>query len=212
MNEVVAWRVPVLTAAIVLLVGCDGGGTPPAAAPSAADIKIAALRDACRAERQELIERAQYAMEKEPSSVLRDLEKCWNALGDADLGALRKKAMARMHLLIALDKTNSAIARSESLSKVDLFDPEEYKRYAPLVASLRKAADAERAKEARAAAAAKRREGVLIGMSKADVLASSWGKPRKINSTHTASGTREQWVYDGGYLYFMNGVHTTIQN
>jgi hypothetical protein len=60
--------------------------------------------------------------------------------------------------------------------------------------------------------ARKRREGVSIGMSQEDVLASSWGKPRKINRTTNAYGTDEQWVYDGGYLYFHNGVLRTIQN
>jgi len=58
----------------------------------------------------------------------------------------------------------------------------------------------------------RRREGVVIGMSQKDVIASSWGKPRKINTTTRASGVREQWVYGGGYLYFQDGVLTSIQN
>lgn len=59
----------------------------------------------------------------------------------------------------------------------------------------------------------KRSEGVRVGMSKEDVLASSWGKPEKINTTTTARLTREQWVYGGrNYLYFENGVLVTIQN
>lgn len=61
-------------------------------------------------------------------------------------------------------------------------------------------------------AARKKKAGVSIGMSKDDVLASSWGKPRKINTTTTARGSREQWVYDGGYLYFDGDTLTTIQN
>jgi hypothetical protein len=55
-------------------------------------------------------------------------------------------------------------------------------------------------------------EGVSIGMTKEQVLGSSWGKPQSINSTHTAAGTHEQWVYSGGYLYFDNDVLTAIQN
>lgn len=59
----------------------------------------------------------------------------------------------------------------------------------------------------------KKREGVRIGMSKQDALDSSWGKPERVNTTTTALGTREQWVYgSGGYLYFVGGVLTTIQN
>jgi hypothetical protein len=61
-------------------------------------------------------------------------------------------------------------------------------------------------------AAALKSEGASIGMSPDQVLASSWGKPRKINTTTTAQGERQQWVYSGGYLYFTNGVLTAIQN
>ena len=56
------------------------------------------------------------------------------------------------------------------------------------------------------------KKGVNIGMSMQDALASTWGKPNKVNRTTTATQTREQWVYDEGYLYFVNGILTTIQN
>ena len=67
-------------------------------------------------------------------------------------------------------------------------------------------------KQAALELAAKKLEGVSIGMTAADAVASSWGKPRKINRTTRANSVREQWVYDGGYLYFDNGVLTSIQN
>lgn len=54
-----------------------------------------------------------------------------------------------------------------------------------------------------------RRE-VAIGMTRAMVEA-SWGRPEGVNTTTTASGTSEQWVYGSSYLYFSNGVLTTIQ-
>jgi hypothetical protein len=58
-----------------------------------------------------------------------------------------------------------------------------------------------------------RRGGVRVGMTKAEVLASCWGKPKSINSTTTARGTSQQWVYGRSYLYFdENGLLTTIQN
>jgi hypothetical protein len=55
-------------------------------------------------------------------------------------------------------------------------------------------------------------DGVSIGMQKDEVLASSWGKPQKINRTRTASGIREQWVYRGGFLYFERDTLVAIQN
>lgn len=77
------------------------------------------------------------------------------------------------------------------------------------------AAQIEKDRKVQAAAekARKRREGVVIGMSAQDVLDSSWGRPESVNRTTTTRGTREQWVYGGrNYLYFENGVLTTIQN
>lgn len=65
---------------------------------------------------------------------------------------------------------------------------------------------------AKAKAQAKK-EGVSIGMTKEQVLASSWGKPEKINTTTNRYGSHEQWVYgSGGYLYFDNDKLTSIQN
>jgi len=59
----------------------------------------------------------------------------------------------------------------------------------------------------------KKSEGVSIGMTKQDVLDSVWGRPRSINKTHTVYGIHEQWCYDGNnYLYFENGILTSIQN
>lgn len=52
-----------------------------------------------------------------------------------------------------------------------------------------------------------------IGMSTDENLATGWCKPSSVNRTINASGTFEQWVYDSGnYLYFTNGVLTSIQN
>lgn len=81
------------------------------------------------------------------------------------------------------------------------------------LAAADKAAKAIEAAEIKKLASEKRRRGVSIGMSKEDVLASSWGRPASVNRTSTQYGTQEQWVYgDGNYLYFKNGVLTAIQN
>lgn len=50
-----------------------------------------------------------------------------------------------------------------------------------------------------------------IGMSKKEAVASI-GNPESVNSTTTADGTSDQWVYKNRYLYFDNGVLTTIQD
>lgn len=54
-----------------------------------------------------------------------------------------------------------------------------------------------------------------IGMTAAQVRASTWGEPSDINRTTTRYGVSEQWVYRSGsetkYIYFDNGVVTAIQ-
>lgn len=71
----------------------------------------------------------------------------------------------------------------------------------------------EKAKKEREEKARKKREGVSLGMSKQDVLDSSWGKPYKINTSTGSWGVHEQWCYEGyNYLYFENGILTSIQN
>jgi len=56
--------------------------------------------------------------------------------------------------------------------------------------------------------------GVSIGDSANHVIKNtSWGRPDSVNRTTTAYGTQEQWVYGSrNYLYFTNGILTTIQN
>jgi hypothetical protein len=68
------------------------------------------------------------------------------------------------------------------------------------------------AREQRELAAKKKKEGVRVGMTPEDVIASSWGKPERVNRTTNAYGVREQWVYGNNYLYFKDGVLTTIQH
>ena len=55
--------------------------------------------------------------------------------------------------------------------------------------------------------------GVSLGMTREQVIGSSWGRPQQVNTTTGRHGSREQWVYSSrNYLYFENGVLTTIQN
>lgn len=53
---------------------------------------------------------------------------------------------------------------------------------------------------------------VRRGMT-AEQCRASWGRPQDINRTTGSFGVHEQWVYDGyNYLYFEDGILTTIQN
>ena len=52
---------------------------------------------------------------------------------------------------------------------------------------------------------------VKIGWSK-EMCRESWGDPRDINRTTTATTVHEQWVYNSRYLYFENVILTTLQD
>ena len=116
-------------------------------------------------------------------------------------------------LLVTIeDKQQSPRQRLKVMDKLRDDYPEAFKDRTGLHAELIRLVTAQEAAEQRKEAAEKKKQGVSIGMSQEDVLASSWGKPRKINRSTYAWGTREQWVYDGGYLYFTNGVLDAIQH
>ena len=52
-----------------------------------------------------------------------------------------------------------------------------------------------------------------IGMTKSEILKSTWGEPDKKNIDEYEWGIEEQWVYDGrGYIYFEDGIVTGIQH
>lgn len=53
---------------------------------------------------------------------------------------------------------------------------------------------------------------VRIGFTK-QMCVDSWGEPQSINRTTSKYGVNEQWIYGiGNYLYFDDGILTTIQN
>jgi hypothetical protein len=58
---------------------------------------------------------------------------------------------------------------------------------------------------------------VVIGMNSDQAIA-AWGRPDDVNRTTSAYGVSEQWVYEDSdgiprsYLYFDDGVLTTVQN
>lgn len=153
--------------------------------------------------------RAQLAEEKK--ARLETLTPDCSSSGSIFLAA--KADLVRKEPLLA----ETQIAKCEEVLGVD---PATAKLKAAIVAAAetRRVSDAKQRelaerKQAAAEKAHRKRSGVSVGMSKQQVLESMWGRPEKINETTTAAGTREQWVYPGyQYLYFSNGVLTTIQS
>ena len=139
----------------------------------------------------------------------------------AEYNARREKEQADRNAAFAKNKTKvmaqiqRALAAGDSAKAYKLVvdagatnDPD----FKKLSDRARTRFDADQTKIAKAEA---RKQGVTIGMTKEQVLGSSWGKPSSVNRSIYAFGTHEQWVYDryhNGYLYFENDVLTSIQN
>jgi hypothetical protein len=135
------------------------------------------------------------------------------AIGDAEFTALSIAAEVAEYRRAAVDKTLPARVRITMIERLEGIDPKHAAPFKALKSQLAQIDAAEDAAERRRIAAVKRREGVRLGMTQEDVLASSWGRPEHINRTISARGTREQWVYGGrNYLYFEDGILVTIQN
>jgi hypothetical protein len=122
---------------------------------------------------------------------------------------------ALVPLLIAdiYNKAESASFRLNQFTRLDAIDKSLADKHRHLIPTLNALVKVEEQKRIQAIAKQKKSEGVRLGMTPADVEASSWGKPQRINTSTSARGVKEQWVYGlRHYLYFENGVLTSIQN
>jgi len=145
------------------------------------------------------------------------LEDCPTVLADATLQKMANGAARLQHLATINDTKAIPYERLQALDLLrDVGTPDDVAAVEPLRVKLQALQEKFAATEAKKADAAdrarRRKEGVHIGMSQDDVLKSSWGRPRSVNRTTYSFGTREQWVYDGGYLYFEDRILKTIQN
>lgn len=138
------------------------------------------------------------------------IRNCSDALGTPDLAKLVRESEVASHLADINNPKLPPRSRANAMQLLARDYPDVGAKYSAQADKLIAEADRRDQEEERKR---KRSQGVSIGMTKEDVLASSWGRPESINTTTNARGTREQWVYGGrNYLYFENGILVTIQN
>jgi len=149
---------------------------------------LSKISECVKLENEQVIAQAQISVSKQDYNVaLENLEKAINMdKGNKELLELQKKC---------IEKKNEIIVKDEELASEELT---EYLYNSNGMLSPNQT-------EAKI-------KGVKVGMTQQECLNSSWGEPEKVNKTTTAYGTKEQWVYDGNYLYFEDGILTTIQN
>lgn len=148
--------------------------------------------------------------EKKYWNAALQLRQCAEILASPELSLLVKDAEVKSHLSKINDPKISLRDKAREIEMLARDYPDVGAQYLKDVPKLIATADRQ---EAAAMKRSKRSQGVSIGMSKEDVIASSWGRPQRINKTTNAYGTSEQWVYgNGGYLYFDNDSLVSIQN
>ena len=206
----------------LLLIGCDDQSVREA--DTAALRKLASEQTARNeaAERGKLQQECRTTIEAKKAEyrLLYTSRKYWDAalavracagtLADSALQAMLSDAEIKSHLQSIDSPKTPPREKARSIEMLARDYPDKGKPYEPRIPQLLAQADRQ---ELAAKAMATKREGVHLGMSRDDVLASSWGKPERVNRTTIASGTREQWAYGSrSYLYFENGVLTAVQN
>jgi hypothetical protein len=121
----------------------------------------------------------------------------------SDTGLTTSERIALLHELEVIEPDNQKFKKErESLMLQE----------SKLAADAKRRAEKERLAAERQLAKEKRSQGVSIGMTKEEALASSWGRPKSKNVHASSYGVTEQWVYGGqNYLYFRDGVLTDVQ-
>lgn len=189
---------------LVLYVMPSDGKKPAAPAPTPAVAAQVSEAELCQTTRQDVLaEHSRLTLLGDHWGAATSLAKC--AAHSGDLAALRHASMVSDRIKTINDKTESPLNRMQAINSLETLDAEKGAAFAGVYRELH-------LKQERETKARRRSQGVHIGMSQEDVLASNWGKPQSVNRTVTNSGVREQWVYGlRNYLYFRDGVLETVQ-
>ena len=167
-----------------------------------------------------LNEYEQQILRKEFWNASFTMKRCGTELNNSEFLKLADAAEVKARSSDINDKTKSVENRINQIEVLEKFFPIDAKKFSALKLSLIALKAKEEAAVAKAQAnaskalkAKKKTEGVSIGMTKEEVLGSSWGRPESVNKTTNAYGVREQWVYGSrNYLYFRDGILESIQN
>ena len=176
-------------------------------------VKPPSAEERCKAQRDQQLATYHDNMKNGlPWQAATSIRACSAVLKDPALQALVVTAELEDAVNTARSKTQPSLHRLQAIERVVTMAPERAAEFAKLKAQLEQSMARDEERERKAVAARKRSEGVHIGMSQEDVLASSWGRPQGVNKTIYSFGVREQWVYGGSnYLYFDDGVLKSIQ-
>ena len=196
--------------AALMLSGCQESSPPSKPHRTPGEIAAIALEN-CRQERATLLQRHQAEIAAgQHFAAATTLRNCAQRLNDSELQAMIKTAEVAGYLSTIQNPKTLPFDRAMAMRALARDYPDVGSKYEAQADRIFREAERHAAS---ADQARRRREGVSVGMTADDVLASSWGKPQRVRTHTSAGGVREQWVYGGGnYIYFQNGRVTSIQN
>lgn len=194
-----------------------GGSTKPASVQKIVEAPSQGEKETCKKEEKERMLKYEAAFaEGNYFDAALHIKACAEILGSPSLREKLSAAMIADRVGIINSPNSAPGEKLEAMEYLAREYPEEGRKYETRIPKLKILVERETARLAAKSEneqkQRKKREGIALGMTAADVRASSWGAPRDINRTINKWGVSEQWVYDGGYVYFENGVVTSIQN
>ncbi len=209
-GKLLAQNPSIITFALACIVGGTifslMGGNPP---------KPATLKPApsCAEQKPTLLAaHRKHLQDGHPWAAATALRPCATSTGDRELIDLMTAAELADRIQTAHDAKAPATHRVLAIEQIEHMAPAQGADLQKLKHQLTKEIEREAAASRKAEAAYKKSQGVQLGMSAQDVLASSWGKPRRINRSVYSFGVHEQWVYHGSnYLYFKDGKLDSVQ-
>jgi hypothetical protein len=165
----------------------------------------------CNAElHNRLTEYDRFIAQKQYWNAYLQLNKCAEILNRDELRAKSSDADVMERQSIIANPKATQREKADAMAVLVRDYPAKFSHLVEKMETLNKKLDADDKKHIKAE---RRKEGVFIGMTMQDVRDSSWGRPESINRTTFANSSREQWVYGlRNYLYFKNGVLSSIQN
>lgn len=167
----------------------------------------------CKSQREEQLSEYEKNIKlNQPWKAATTIRVCSKVLNDPQMLSMVKQAELSDRMNTAYDKSAPASHRLMAIGQIEEMDPTKIESLKALKIQMQKIVNQQDSKNRKSIATQKRNEGVVIGMTQADVVASSWGRPKKINKSIYSFGVHEQWVYEGNnYLYFRDGKLDSIQ-
>lgn len=226
-----------IAVAVLILTGCNQQPSPSVApqtlvSDSDPSIKrkieeerrVREMTSDCQSSRAQAAAEYQQLIGEHPWDAAKVVRECALFLKDKELMEMLQEAEVKGYGYQIQDKSLGLETRLKSIELLAADYPDQAQKYQKLKQQMemavegedrRQAAESQRlSKLAEKREAAKRKsQGVSLGMTPDEVMASNWGRPRRVTRSQSSYISTEMWDYGyPNFLYFVNGRLEQIHN